>query len=70
MKIMISKEVIKNMTRLQIRELQRDVGMAQVEPANAIGVKQYTVAEWERGISSPRASMLPALADLLHCTID
>lgn len=58
------------MAKLLIKELRRAVGMTQVELANAIGVKQSTVAEWERGSSSPRASMLPDLADLFHCTID
>lgn len=58
------------MFEIRIRELRRNADMTQVELANSVGVKQSTVAEWERGTSLPTASKLPALAASLGCTID
>lgn len=58
------------MPEMSIRDLRRAAGMTQVELASAVGVKQSTVAEWERGTSFPMASKLPALAALFGCTID
>ena len=36
----------------------------------AMNVDSAAVCRWESGKVLPRASKLPALADLFHCTID
>lgn len=36
----------------------------------ALGVSASSVAKWETTNTCPRAELLPALADLLHCSID
>lgn len=45
-------------------------GMTQKELAEALGVERGTVSMWEIGKSWPPARLLPALADLLLCSID
>ena len=44
--------------------------MTQAQMADALNVNRATVAMWETGKSNPRAEMLPAIAQLLGCTID
>ena len=45
-------------------------GMKQWQLAEAIGVKQESVAQWETGKTSPKFERLAAIADALDCTID
>lgn len=45
-------------------------GLTQTEVARRLGIDQSTVAYWETGKNTPRASMLVKLADLYCCTID
>lgn len=55
----------------KFKELRQAVGATQTQIAEKLNVAQSTVATWENNDSSyPRAELLPALADLLHCTID
>lgn len=49
---------------------RRAVGLSQQAVANALGVERATVGMWETGANWPSARVLPALADLLCCTID
>ncbi len=49
---------------------RRAVGLSQQAVANALGVQRATVGMWETGSIWPSARVLPALADLLCCTID
>lgn len=49
---------------------RRAVGMSQQAVANALGVQRATVGMWETGSIWPSARVLPALADLLCCSID
>jgi len=49
---------------------RRAVGLSQQAVANALGVERATVGMWETGASWPSARVLPALADLLCCSID
>ena len=60
-------EVI-NLNNLQV--LRRKNNLTQAEVAMALGVSASSVAKWETTNTFPRAELLPALADLLHCTID
>ena len=42
----------------------------QREVAKILGVKEFAVSKWERGVSKPRADKLPVLAKLYGCTIE
>lgn len=55
---------------MNIKELRKDAGLTQVQLADALGVSQSTVAAWESGEKYPRASILPALATALGCTVN
>ena len=55
---------------MRIRELREAAGLSQADVMRAMNVDSAAVSRWESGRTLPRASKLPALADLLHCTID
>ena len=45
-------------------------GLTQKQAADKLGVDQSAVSLWDRGITRPRASMLPEIAKLYGCTVD
>ena len=53
-----------------IRKRREQAAMTQAQMADALNVNRATVAMGETGKSNPRAEMLPAIAQLLGCTID
>lgn len=55
---------------MNIKRLREAAGMSQYKLAAKVGVTQSVVASWEAGIKYPRATKLPLLAAVLHCTID
>lgn len=55
---------------MEIQAHRLSMNMTQEDVAEALGVERSTVSMWEIGQSAPRAAMLPALAALLHCSID
>lgn len=55
---------------MRIKELREDMGLARVQLADRLGVSVVAVRKWELGMAKPSADKLPALADLLHCSID
>ncbi|MBQ4160582.1 MAG: helix-turn-helix transcriptional regulator [Clostridia bacterium] len=55
---------------MNIRDLRESAGLTQGGLAMELGVGQSTVAMWENGTNVPRASLLPKLAEVLHCSID
>lgn len=55
---------------MNIRPLRQAAGLSQAAVAEKLNVAQQTVAKWESGTILPNAEKLPALADLLGCTID
>ena len=55
---------------MRIKELRQDMGLARVQLADRLGVSVVAVRKWELGMAKPSADKLPALADLLHCSID
>jgi transcriptional regulator with XRE-family HTH domain len=48
-----------------IREGRRAKGMTQVELAEALGITQQAVSEWEAGRKTPSNTMKAALLDVL-----
>ena len=49
---------------------RKAAGMTQAQLAAAIEVERAALAMWEIGASWPSARLLPALADVLLCSID
>ena len=49
---------------------RKAAGMTQAQLAESIGVERAALAMWEIGASWPSARILPALADVLLCTVD
>lgn len=57
-------------TEKKLKGLRRSCGLTQKDVADAIGVSQVTVCQWENGDNMPRADKLAAIAKLYGCTID
>lgn len=56
------------MTRIfELRDSQK---LTQKQLADAMGVSQVSVWQWENGKSLPSADKLPKLAGILHCKIE
>ena len=53
----------------QIQKFRKSLGLTQRELGEAIGVSSSAVSQWESG-GTPDISLLPAIADKLHVTID
>lgn len=53
----------------RIKELRKKAGFTQVKFAEAMGVTQSTVSQWESGRVLPDTAKLPQLAEVLNCTI-
>ena len=54
---------------LRIKELRKKTEMTQNALAKKIGVNQSAVAQWENGLTVPRTSILPRVADALGVSI-
>ena len=55
---------------MMIKERREAMGLTRIQLADRLGVTTVAVRKWEVGLAMPNADKLPALADLLHCTID
>ena len=55
---------------MRIKELRERRGLTRIQVADRLGLSIVAVRKWERGQAYPSADKLPALADLLHCSID
>ena len=53
-----------------LRELRKEKGMTQEALGEALSLAPQTISKWEWGESMPDASLLPALAKTLHCSLD
>lgn len=54
-----------------ILNCRKKAGITQVQLAKKLGYKSTgTVSMWENGERTPRAPMLPKIADILGCTVD
>jgi len=53
-----------------IKKLREKAGLKQTDLAGMLKIGQSTVAMWETGETMPRTDKLPALAEILGCTID
>ena len=55
---------------VKIRELMELRGIQGIQVAAALNVTNKAVSKWVNGQANPSADKLPALADLLECSID
>ena len=49
---------------------RKKMGMTQSELAEKLNVSPQAVSNWERGETIPDVSLLPDLAEKLHCSVD
>ncbi|MEG4579344.1 helix-turn-helix transcriptional regulator [Microcoleus sp. MON1_C5] len=50
--------------------LRRRVKLTQRQASDLLGVRESTISEWERGISSPHVLMVPKIMQIYNCTAD
>ncbi|OUN23708.1 hypothetical protein B5G34_01055 [Flavonifractor sp. An82] len=55
---------------MRIKEYREAMGLTRIQVADRLGVTKVAVRKWEVGLAMPNADKLPALADLLGCSID
>ena len=55
---------------MKIRELMESRGLQGIQVAAGLNVSSNAVSKWANGQANPSADKLPALADLLNCSID
>lgn len=55
---------------MRIKERREALGLTRVQVADSLDVTKVAVRKWEVGLAMPNADKLPALADLLNCSID
>lgn len=53
-----------------LQKLRKKQGLKQCDLAKKLKLTRSAVSNWENGITSPRADMLPKLARALKCTIN
>lgn len=54
---------------MSMESARKKAGLLQREVAGTLNVSMGTVAMWDTGRNLPRASLLPKVAELYHCTI-
>ncbi len=55
---------------LKIFELREGKGITQKQLAEYIGVRNYTIGNWEQGRTEPSIGELVALANFFECSVD
>ena len=58
------------MFQIRLKELREKAGYSQQSFADAIGVKQSTVGNWEAGAREPKLEVMQKLADLFDVSVD
>lgn len=51
----------------RLRDKRKELGITQPALAERLGVSQSAIGSWETDVNSPRATLLYALFDILHC---
>ena len=54
----------------RIKDLREDADMRQIDLANAVGIDQRTISNYETGKTYPDSFALIKLADYFHVSID
>jgi transcriptional regulator with XRE-family HTH domain len=50
--------------------LRKRVNLTQRQVSDLLGVRESTISEWERGISSPHLLLVPRIMQIYNCTAD
>ena len=58
------------MTRITLRAARVNAGYSQEDAANLLNVSPYTLSNWERGVSMPKANQIDAICNLYKVTFD
>ena len=58
------------MTRLTMRAARVNAGYSQEEAAALLKISPYTLSNWERGISMPKANQINPICELYGVTYD
>lgn len=53
-----------------IAQQRKDVGLTQLQLAEALGITDRAVSKWERGKSLPDASLMLPLCKILQITVN
>lgn len=56
--------------KISIRSARVNVNLSQKEAADALGVSNKTLGNWENGITFPPADKIPAICDLYGVSYD
>lgn len=54
----------------RIREARKSAKLTQQELARKLGVSRTTVTMWETEKNTPPTRMLPAIAEIMGCSVD
>lgn len=55
---------------MSIRVRRVEAGLTQVKLAQALGVTQSAVSQWDNGEATPTIANLKKIAELCDCTVD
>ena len=55
---------------MKLKEIREKKNMTQEDLANAVGVTQGAISQWENGFSKPGFDNIKKLAAALECTLD
>ena len=58
------------MTRITLRAARVNAGYSQEDAAVRLNISPYTLSNWERGVSMPKANQIDAICDLYGVTFD
>lgn len=55
---------------MSFKTMRKRAGMTQMQVANALGVTNAAVSQWETGKTMPKGESLLKLAKIFGCTVD
>ncbi len=55
---------------IKLKELRENKQISMIQLAQAIGVSDAAISNWENAINEPKVSYLLKLADYFQCTVD
>jgi len=53
---------------VRLIELREEKGLSQAQVAEAVGVRQQTISQYEKGITEPEIQMIKKLCDFFDVT--
>lgn len=58
------------MARITLRAARVNAGYSQEDAATLLKISPYTLSNWERGVSMPKANQIDAICNLYKVTYD